>query len=138
MRPINEIIIHCTGTVPSAKTTVASVRNYHMQHNKWKDIGYHFLITTDGVIHNGRPIEQDGAHCKGHNATTIGVCYVGGLDPVTKEPCDTRNKDQRDALQLLVKYLKAAYPGIKKVSGHYMYNKSKPCPCFDVAKEFGE
>lgn len=138
MRKIDEIIIHCTGTVPSAKTTVESVRNYHVGKNGWKDIGYHYLITIDGVIHNGRPIEQAGAHCVGHNATTIGICYVGGLDPITKEACDTRNEKQKNALQLLVKHLKAGYPGIKKVSGHYMYNKSKPCPCFDVAKEFGE
>lgn len=137
MRPVNEIIIHCTGTVPSLKTTVASVREYHMKTNGWKDIGYHYLITIDGQIHQGRPIDQVGAHCSGHNTNTIGICYVGGLAPDGKTPKDTRSVSQVAAIRQLVKSLKVCFPTIKKVSGHYMYS-SKPCPCFDVAKEFGK
>jgi N-acetylmuramoyl-L-alanine amidase len=133
MRPITEIIIHCTGTVPSSKTTIEAVRKYHIEHNGWKDIGYHFLITVDGKVWAGRPLDQAGAHCKGHNASTIGVCYVGGLD-ANQQPCDTRNEGQKAALRSLVKSLKTVFPTIKKVSGHCQYS-SKPCPCFDVTKE---
>lgn len=134
MRPINEIIIHCTGTVPSNSTTVEAVRNYHVNHNGWKDIGYHYLIYLDGSIHQGRPIDQSGAHTKNHNSTTIGVCYVGGLD-ANKKPKDTRTPQQVEALHKLVEALKVCFPTIKKVSGHYMYD-NKACPCFDVRKEF--
>lgn len=134
MRPINEIIIHCTGTVPSNSTTVEAVRNYHVNHNGWKDIGYHYLIYLDGSIHQGRPIDQSGAHTKNHNSTTIGVCYVGGLD-ANKKPKDTRTPQQVEALHQLVEALKVCFPTIKKVSGHYMYD-NKACPCFDVRKEF--
>lgn len=136
MRSINEIIIHCTGTVPSMNTTVASVREYHIKHNGWKDIGYHYLITLDGKICQGRPIDQVGAHCKNHNTGTIGICYVGGLAPDGKTPKDTRSVSQKKALQTLVDALKVAFPTIKKVSGHNEYS-TKPCPCFDVKKEFG-
>ncbi len=136
MRPINEIIIHCTGTVPSNSTTVESVRRYHVNHNGWKDIGYHYLIYLDGSIHQGRPIDQAGAHCKNHNQKTIGVCYVGGLDE-KKKAKDTRTEAQKKALHHLVDSLKTAFPTITKVSGHYMYD-NKPCPCFDVRAEFGE
>ena len=134
MRPINEIIIHCTGTIPSNSTTVEAVRNYHVKHNGWKDIGYHYLIYLDGSIHQGRPIDQSGAHTKNHNSTTIGVCYVGGLD-ANKKPKDTRTPQQVEALHKLVEALKVCFPTIKKVSGHYMYD-NKACPCFDVRKEF--
>lgn len=134
MRKIDEIIIHCTGTVPSDSTTVESVRNYHVKHNGWKDIGYHYLIYLDGSIHQGRPIDQVGAHCKNHNQTTIGICYVGGLDKEGKT-VDTRNVRQIASIRQLVQSLKVCFPTIKKVSGHYMYS-TKPCPCFDVAKEF--
>lgn len=137
MRPITEIIIHCTGTVPSPDTTVASVREYHIKHNGWKDIGYHYLIYTDGSIHQGRPIDQVGAHCSDHNSGTVGVCYVGGKNEAG-ELVDTRTVRQVAAIRQLVSALKVCFPTIKKVSGHYMYNKSKPCPCFDVAKEFGK
>ena len=72
MRKLNEIIVHCTGTIPSESTTVEAVRKYHMEHNGWKDIGYHYLIYLDGSIHAGRPIDQKGAHCKNHNEGTVG------------------------------------------------------------------
>ena len=134
MRPIEEIIIHCTGTVPSDLTTVEAVRRYHVNTLGWKDIGYHYLIYLDGSIHQGRPIDQVGAHCKNHNQRTIGICYVGGLD-VNKKPKDTRTLRQVAAIRQLVQSLKVCFPTIKKVSGHYMYD-NKPCPCFDVKKEF--
>jgi N-acetylmuramoyl-L-alanine amidase len=136
MRPINEIIIHCTGTVPSTSTTVEAVRNYHVKHNGWKDIGYHYLIYLDGSIHQGRPIDQAGAHCTNHNQNTICICYVGGLD-AKKNPKDTRTEAQVLALRKLVNALKTTFPTIKKVSGHNQYS-SKPCQCFDVRKEFGQ
>lgn len=136
MRPLTEIIIHCTGTVPSTSTTVEAVRNYHVKHNGWKDIGYHYLIYLDGSIHQGRPIDQAGAHCTNHNQNTIGICYVGGLD-ANKKPKDTRTEAQVLALRKLVNALKTTFPTIKKVSGHNQYS-SKPCPCFDVKKEFGQ
>lgn len=135
MRPVTEIIIHCTGTEPSDNTTVESVRKYHKERNGWKDIGYHYLIYTDGSIHVGRPIDQVGAHCKDHNTGSIGICYVGGKN--TKgELVDTRNLAQVAAIRSLVKSLKVVFPTIKKVSGHYMYDKTKKCPCFDVINEF--
>lgn len=136
MRPLTEIIIHCTGTVPSTSTTVEAVRNYHVKHNGWKDIGYHYLIYLDGSIHQGRPIDQAGAHCTNHNQNTIGICYVGGLD-ANKKPKDTRTEAQVLALRKLVNALKTTFPTIKRVSGHNQYS-SKPCPCFDVRKEFGQ
>lgn len=136
MRPVTEIIIHCTGTVPSNSTTVEAVRDYHVKHNGWKDIGYHYLIYLDGSIHQGRPIDQAGAHCKNHNSNTIGICYVGGLDE-NKKPKDTRTVRQVAAIRQLVQSLKVCFPTIKKVSGHYMYD-NKDCPCFDVTKEFGK
>ena len=86
-------------------------------------------------------IEKD--HGKGtimrmgdHNEGTIGVCYVGGLDN-NKKAKDTRTEAQKLALHRLVDALKTAFPTIKKVSGHYMYD-NKACPCFDVRAEFGE
>lgn len=137
MRPITEIIIHCTGTVPSDNTTVEAVRKYHKEKLGWKDIGYHYLIYTDGSINVGRPIDQVGAHCKNHNTGTIGICYVGGKAPDGKTNKDTRSVAQIAAIKQLVSSLKVCFPSIKKVSGHYMYS-SKPCPCFDVQKEFGK
>jgi hypothetical protein len=84
MRKIDEIIIHCTATRPNwweDKTTeekVAEVKRWHVQDNGWSDLGYHYLIDRDGTVAKGRPVEKAGAHCKGHNSTTIGVSLFGG------------------------------------------------------------
>ena len=67
MRKITEIIIHCTATRPDAECTVESIRRYHRSLG-WHDIGYHYVIYPDGSVHSGRPVEQAGAHCPGHNA----------------------------------------------------------------------
>jgi N-acetylmuramoyl-L-alanine amidase len=64
----------------------------------WSDIGYHFLIYLDGSLHEGRPIERVGAHCKGHNEGSIGIAYVGGIDKVNFKPKDTRTEEQKEAL----------------------------------------
>ena len=60
MRNIDEIIIHCTATRENVPISVEQVRRWHVIENGWSDIGYHFLIGLDGVVHTGRPIKQAG------------------------------------------------------------------------------
>lgn len=130
MRPINEIIIHCTATAEGKDYTVDQIRQWHVNGNGWKDIGYHYVIYRDGSIHAGRPIDQIGAHTTNHNTGTIGVCYVGGCAADGKTPKDTRTPQQKAALVELVRSLKTVF-GISKVSGHREY-AAKACPSFDV------
>lgn len=130
MRPINEIIIHCTATAEGKDYTVDQIRQWHVKGNGWKDIGYHYVIYRDGSIHTGRPIDQIGAHTTNHNTGTIGVCYVGGCAADGKTPKDTRTPQQKAALVELVRSLKTVF-GISKVSGHREY-AAKACPSFDV------
>ena len=77
MRTITEIIVHCSATPEGRDYTVAQIRQWHLQRG-FRDIGYHYVIYRDGTIHTGRPVAQAGAHCTGHNAHSIGVCYIGG------------------------------------------------------------
>ena len=130
MRPINEIIIHCTATAEGKDYTVDQIRQWHVKGNGWKDIGYHYVIYRDGSTHAGRPIDQIGAHTTNHNTGTIGVCYVGGCAADGKTPKDTRTPQQKASLVELVRSLKTVF-GISKVSGHREY-AAKACPSFDV------
>lgn len=133
MRPITEIIIHCSDTPEGKDYKADDIRRWHTAQppkgNGWKDIGYHYVIDIDGTIETGRPLEQVGAHCKGHNVGTIGICYVGGKR--NGQPADTRNQHQDFALRCLIKTLKHQFPSITKVSGHRDY-ANKACPCFDA------
>ena len=83
-------------------------------------------------MHTGRNVAAIGAHCSGHNANSIGICYIGGVDKYGK-PKDTRTPEQREALRALVEQLKTEYPGAK-VHGHREF-AAKACPCFDVEKD---
>jgi len=132
MRRISEIILHCTGTVASERTDVESIRRYHVGHNGWSDIGYHFVVKTDGTVEKGRAVEKSGAHVAGRNARSIGVCYVGGLDRDGRA-CDTRTPEQKVALRALVKELMEQYHlGLSAVRCHYEFNRWKACPGFRI------
>lgn len=132
MRKIDEIIIHCSATPEGRDHSVADVTAWHRARG-FRTIGYHYLVHIDGRVERGRPESEIGAHCLGHNARSIGVCYVGGLASDCKTPRDTRTPEQRRMLRELVKGLQRKYRGAK-VYGHRDF-AAKACPCFDVATE---
>lgn len=135
MRAINEIIVHCTATPEGREVTVSDINRWH-QERGYDGIGYHFVVDLDGNIHQGRVIERVGAHCKGHNAHSIGVCYVGGLASDGKTPKDTRTIAQRAALEAVLRQLKGQFPKAK-IYGHRDF-ANKACPCFDAQTEYKE
>ena len=128
MRTITLIIIHCSATPEGKSLSAEACRLDHIRHRGFRDIGYHFYITRDGEIHRGRSLEEAGAHCRNHNAHSIGVCYEGGLD-------DTRTLEQKGALLALLRELKRQFPKALIV-GHHDLNPMKGCPCFDAVKEY--
>ena len=132
-RRINEIIVHCTATPEGRDYTVADIRAMHKAQG-WVDIGYHYLIYRDGSIHEGRNVDLVGAHCQGHNAQSIGVCYVGGVARDGKTPKDTRTPAQKDALVHLLMQLVCLYPDAR-IHGHRDF-AAKACPSFDATKEY--
>lgn len=131
MRRIDGIIIHCSATPEGRDDSAATIRKWHKAKG-WNDIGYHYIIRLDGTVEQGRPVEQPGAHCTGHNQTTIGVCYIGGLDEDGKTPKDTRTDAQNAALLELVKHLQTVHriPS-SNIFGHNEF-ANKACPSFDV------
>ena len=129
MRKIDKIIVHCAATPEGRDYTVADIDRWHKQRG-WQGIGYHYVVYRDGSVHTGRPVEQIGAHCSGYNASSIGVCYIGGCAADGKTQKDTRTPAQREALRDLVELLRAEYPGAT-VHGHREF-AAKACPSFDV------
>lgn len=140
MRPLNEIIIHCSATRPDwmAKNTldekVAEIRRWHVRDRGWRDIGYHYVIDRTGAVALGRPLSQVGAHVQGRNAGTIGICLLGGHGSAET---DTFAKHytvaQEKALRALIADLQGRYPSIRAVTGHNQF-AAKACPGFSVPK----
>ena len=127
-RKIESIYLHCSATTDG---TVEAIRKYHIEHNGWTDIGYHFIIYRDGSIHKGREEDAVGAHVKGDNSHSLGICLIG-IDQFT----DAQMKSCLD----LVTQLSAKYK-VKtlNIRGHKEFwidqglPAKKNCPGFDVS-----
>ena len=134
-RIINEIIVHCAATKPSMDIGVEEIYGWHVDGNGWSDIGYHWVIRRDGTVEEGRPEDCAGAHAKGHNNTSIGICLVGGIDEAGDADANF-TLAQYTALSKAIDAARMRHP-IKKLSGHRDY-ASKACPSFDVQAFYGE
>ena len=136
MRTIKKIIVHCSD---SDFGDAETIRRWHTdpkpKGNGWLDIGYHFVILNgvrehgqeydpalDGFFELGRDIELPGAHCKWHNADSIGVCLIGRRHFTGKQLYHT--------LPWLLAALMDQYKiPITEVYGHHDFDPSKECPC---------
>lgn len=134
MRQINYIIIHCSATKAGQDFHASDIDRWHKERG-FDCIGYHRVIDLDGTIEKGRNISKPGAHCKGHNADSIGICYIGGLDK-DGNPADTRTEAQKESLLELIKNYKKMFPNAKVVGHCDMPNVHKACPCFDAKEEY--
>ena len=158
MRNINKIIVHCSATPEGKEFSVDDIRRWHLQRG-FADIGYHFVIYLDGSVHVGRPLAKAGAHCKGHNAHSVGVCYIGGCEAHSQKPKDTRTEEQKRSLVRLITELRQQFPKAS-VHGHSEFTcqrgkyeagfnisecsrectackfANKACPSFNASEEY--
>ncbi len=135
MRKITQIIIHCSATPRGRDVSAADFDSYHRRIG-FDMIGYHYVVRLDGRIEVGRPESRIGAHCRGHNAESIGVCYIGGVTADGKTPMDTRTESQRWSLRKLLFRLKRRYPEAT-IHSHRDF-APKSCPCFDATAEYAD
>ena len=135
MRKIDKIIVHCSGTPELKDFDVKDIRDWHVNGNNWSDVGYHFIIKLDGTIQDGRPLQKIGAHCFRKNRSSIGICYIGGMNRDMTNWEDTRTKKQKESLLLLINDLKKRFPNTI-VYGHKDFTNKKLCPSFDAKKEY--
>ena len=96
-RLITMIVVHCSATRCNQPYPVQQLFHDHVEVNHWRYIGYHYYITRSGRVEITRPLERMGAHAKGHNAHSIGICYEGGLDE-QGQIADTRTEEQKKAM----------------------------------------
>jgi N-acetylmuramoyl-L-alanine amidase len=118
MRKIDKHIVHCSDSLAG---DVSEIRRWHIARG-WADVGYHFIIRRDGEIEVGRTLDQVGAHCEGHNATSVGTCLIGKTHFTLM---------QFASLQRVNTMLEELFSEIK-VFGHCDFNPHKTCPNFDV------
>lgn len=104
----NGIVIHHTWRPDQSQyqgaASIRGIQRYHMETRKWIDIGYHFIISPDGEIFQGRPETVIGAHSV-PNTGKIGICLIGDYDPGQ----DPFTPASREKLLDLMTWLSAEY-----------------------------
>jgi hypothetical protein len=69
----NRVIFHHS---LSRDVTADTIREWHLARG-FDDIGYHAVIHPDGRLEPGRNLEMVGAHARGRNHDSLGVCLTG-------------------------------------------------------------
>lgn len=135
VREINKVILHCSATREGDDIDAATIRAWHTSPPRnWSDIGYHFVVRLDGSVETGRPITRPGAHARGHNKDSIGICYVGGLD-AGGHPKNTMTREQRSSINRICRALCMVLNQPLTLHGHREFSK-KACPSFEVREAF--
>lgn len=160
--PITKIVIHCSATKngkslrTATQTAAQRIDEWHKQRGFKRSpvlakqfnphlphLGYHYVIDTDGTVETGRMVGEIGAHVKGHNQYSVGICLVGGITAGGKNHGEYTEK-QWIALHKLLQKLESEYPSAN-ICGHRDLSPDingdgtitpnewiKDCPCFDV------
>lgn len=126
---IEYIAIHCSATEAGKDFTAEDINRWHKDRG-WSEIGYHFVVRLDGHIEIGRDLDSPGAHVKGFNKHSWGVCYIGGL--ADGNPADTRTPEQKASINHLLRVLKLTARNAKIMGHNEFPGVNKACPCYSV------
>ncbi|XP_007955868.1 N-acetylmuramoyl-L-alanine amidase [Orycteropus afer afer] len=113
----------CTDFAQCA-ASMRSMQRFHQDTRGWDDIGYSFVVGSDGYVYEGRGWDRVGAHTRGYNSRGFGVAFVGNY--TAELPTEAALRTMRDELPrcaLRSGYLRPDY----KVLGHRQLVKTE-CP----------
>ena len=119
---IKLLVVHCSDTDNAEDLNALDIHKMHLNFG-WDGIGYHKVICRSGNIENGRPEYWTGAHVKGKNDISLGVCLIGR---------DDFTKPQFSSLEVVLREWKSLYPNAKILGHRDTGNTSKTCPNFDI------
>lgn len=132
---IKYIVVHCSATPPSLDIGAREIKKWHLKRD-FKDIGYHYVIRRNGKIEKGRRDDVPGAHAKGFNNVSLGICLVGGVDSYNRAESNY-TRSQYAALEELLSALAFKNPKAEILGHRDLPAVKKECPCFNVREFWG-
>ncbi|MGB6230746.1 MAG: N-acetylmuramoyl-L-alanine amidase [Litorimonas sp.] len=129
-RRIDHIVIHCAATMPSLDIGAEDIDRWHKARG-WSGIGYHGVIRRNGAFEPGRSVHKTGAHARGFNRNSIGVCLAGGLGRDNR-PAPDYTRAQWRTLRRVIACLREQYPDADFVGHRDLPGVAKACPSFDL------
>lgn len=121
-KKIKLLVVHCSDTENNQDVAAIDIHKMHLGFG-WDGIGYHKIINRSGKIEDGRPEYWVGAHVKGKNEISLGVCLIGR---------DQFTEKQFVSLEQILRKWKSTYPNAEIVGHKDTGNTKKTCPNFDV------
>lgn len=141
MREITLIVVHCTAG--ALTQSAADIVRYHTLPRArgglgWNTCGYHYIIEASGTVLQIVPDRDIANGAKGHNAHSIHVAYIGGVDTSRRDlpPVDNRTDAQKRSLRELLQKLRNRYPSARIVGHRNLARKA--CPSFDALAEYSD
>jgi len=131
IKAVEYLVVHCAATREDQDIDAQEIRRWHRQKG-WLDIGYHYVIKRDGTVETGRAEDVPGAHARGFNEKSLGVCLVGGVESDGKTSEANYTHAQWDALEATIHDLLTRYPEAEVLGHRDLPNVNKGCPSFDV------
>lgn len=116
---ITDIAVHYSATYPDQDVTRDDIDRMHRERG-FREIGYNWFIRRDGTLEEGRAEGTLGAHVRGHNDHTIGICFAGGLEKSTGPNVGVWNPTaaQEATMVQLIHDIQKRWPTVKRVCGH--------------------
>lgn len=131
------IIVHATGTPPQVRANMDSIHRAHLNKGIRSErgrTGYHFVIERSGEVVRGRELMEEGAHARGYNDRSVGICLIGGAKRKGSGGELVAVADYTDAqwaaLERVVGEMQTRFPG-SITAGHNTFSNTD-CPSFDV------
>lgn len=148
MAKVARIMVHCTGEPANTRRNKKYYVTLFFHQYHWKHYGYHRVIYQDGSWSDLQPIPAGlkgfgiisdttlANGCKGANDSTLHVAYVGGIEPKTRQHCDTRTEAQKQALLETIRHWRVLFGSLPVIGHRDWPGVTKSCPGFDAKKEY--
>lgn len=125
MNSLEYLIIHSTGTPKGFEIAMIDY--------DWEGVGFSDLVRINGQIDNLTPFNISGESSPWENIRKARhIAYVGGASSDGYNAEDTRTNEQKETLEVYIKYMIRRHPNLK-VAGYNQF-KDTSDPSFDVAK----
>jgi N-acetylmuramoyl-L-alanine amidase len=140
---VTTLAIHYSATPVESDFSSEDIDRMHRQRG-FKEIGYHYYIRKNGDLETGRDLSEPGrfevgAHSKGNNSSSIGICFEGGVRrSAPNVGFDSRTHAQKVTMEALILSLQERFPGAV-VKGHRdMPGAATQCPGFNATEWWDE
>jgi N-acetylmuramoyl-L-alanine amidase len=123
LKKVERIVIHHT---QGYDWNAEDVHEMHINQFGWNGIGYNYFIEKDGTIQTGRGLHI-GAHARGYNDESIGICLAGNYDDEDLAPIM-----EQSLYAICIHFMNMFDLTSDDVYGHRECQSPKTCPGLNI------